>query len=78
MKTPPADLSSSLPEQLVERVPGFLGPFIPTTAPAPVAQREVEVLAEVGPVFFRHRLGAPFAALVRYAAVVENAVEAAA
>ena len=38
--------------------------------------REVEVLTEVRPVFFRHRLGAPLAALVRHAAVVENAVEA--
>ena len=32
--------------------------------------------AEVGPVFFRHRLGSPLAALVRHAAVVENAIEA--
>tara|TARA_B100001105_G_scaffold213193_1_gene178149 strand:- start:801 stop:1097 length:297 start_codon:yes stop_codon:yes gene_type:complete len=66
----------SVPEQLVERAPGFLRPLVCATAPAPVAQCEVEVLAEVGPVFFRHRLGAPLAALVRYAAVVKNAVEA--
>ena len=65
-----------VPEQLVERTLGFLDPLVCATAPVPVTQREVEVLAEVGPVFFRHRLGASFAALVRYAAVVENAVEA--
>jgi len=66
----------SFPEQLVERTLGFLDPLVCATASAPVTQREVEVLTEVGPVFFRHRLGTPLAALVRYAAVVENAVEA--
>jgi hypothetical protein len=59
----PAAPFVSVPEQLVERVPRFFGPLVCASAPAPVAQREVEVLAEVGPFFSvtgsARRIGTP-------------------
>ena len=68
----------SVTKQLVKRALGFLHPLVRTAASRPVALREVEVLTEVRPVFFRHRLGAPLAALVRHSTVVKHAIEASA
>ena len=69
-------IACSVAKQLVKCALGFLHPLVRADASRPVALREVEVLTEVRPVFFRHRFGAPLAALVRHTAVVENAIEA--
>ncbi len=68
--------TESIFKKLVKFFSGFLDSMADGSASGPFAKNKVEVLAEVGSVFFRYRLGSAFAALVRGTRVVEHTVEA--
>ena len=69
-------VTESISKKLVNFFSGFLDSMVNGSASGPFAKRKVEVLAEVGPFFFRYRIGSAFAALVRGTRVVEHTVEA--
>ena len=63
-------------EEIVEGVSRLVGTGVACAFTGPIAQCEVEVLAEVGTMFFGHWFGAALATLVGDAGVVKDAVEA--
>ena len=56
-------VTESISKKLVNFFSGFLDSMVNGSASGPFAKRKVEVLAEVGPFFFRYRIGSAFAAL---------------
>ena len=67
---------SIVPEQATQLGPGLILAGIGPGLPAPCAQLEVEVLAEVGRILLGHGFGPPLAALVGRLPVVESAIQA--
>jgi hypothetical protein len=63
-------------EEIVEGVSRLVGTGVACAFAGPIAECEVEVLAEVGPIFFGHWFGSALATLVGDAGVVKDAVEA--
>jgi hypothetical protein len=67
---------SIVPEQATQLGPGLILAGIGPGLPAPCAQLEVEVLAEVGRILLGHGFGPPLPALVGRLPVVESAIQA--
>lgn len=67
---------SSVAEQLFQCLPGRVLTGIPPIAGDIFPPDEVEILAEVGPVFFLDGVGPLFPALVGHPGIVMNTIEA--